>query len=76
MLGGMGLDRSMPKFDDRDVVFLTELLRGGGEVVGRMSAECLSPLKSKHFVSRISGLDHSIGQQGKTVTAIEFKARF
>ena len=76
MLGGTGLDWSMPKFDDRDVVFLTELLRCGGDVVGRTTAECFCPLKSKHFVFRICGLDDPIRQQGKTVTAIEFKAGF
>ena len=52
MLGDAGLDWSMPKFDDRDVVFLTELLCGGGDVVGRTTAECFCPLKSKHFVFR------------------------
>jgi hypothetical protein len=32
-LGDAGLDWSMPRSDDRDVVFLAELLRGGGDVV-------------------------------------------
>jgi len=76
MLGDAGLDWSMPKFDHRDVVFLAELLCGGGDVVSRTTAECFCPLKSKQFVLRISRLDDSIRQQGKTATAIEFKARF
>lgn len=72
-LNGAGLDRSMPEFENCYVVFLTELLCGGGYLVSGITGECLSSLKSKQFVVCISGLDDSIGQQNETVATIEIK---
>jgi hypothetical protein len=51
---------SVPKFEDRDVVFLAELLRGGRDVVGGTTADCLCPLKSEEFTFGTLSLDDSI----------------
>jgi hypothetical protein len=54
------LDRCERDFDDRDVVFLTEVPRGGGEIVRGAIAECLGTLKSILLAYLVSGLNDSI----------------
>ena len=70
------IDWVKSEFDERNVVFLTELLCGSGDVAGRTSADCLCSLKSKQFAVGNSSLDNPIGKQRKAVTAIDFKSRF
>jgi hypothetical protein len=55
-LNGMSFDGSVPEFNDRDVVVLTELLSRCCDVLRRTADDSLGPLSSKFLVFGPCGL--------------------